>query len=89
MHIGYRVIPFSVHQKVTCQNQLDSDPLFATKFFCCRLLLTSEFSKEGVYYYNTYNNNQINVIDMHKEDLDSKELKIYAYNDTQVFKYEN
>ena len=30
--------PLCVHQKVTCQNQLDSDPLFATKFFCCRLL---------------------------------------------------
>ena len=49
-------------------------------------LYTSCMCQEtGLYYYNTYNNNQINVIDMHKENLDSSELKIYAYNDTQVF----
>ena len=45
--------------------------------------------EKGVYYYNTYNNNQINAIDMHKEDLDSDKLKIYPYNDTQVFNHEN
>ena len=43
----------------------------------------------GVYYYNTYNNTQINAIDMNKEDLDGKEIKVFGYRDKQVINYEN
>lgn len=31
----------------------------------------------GIYYYTTYNNSRISAVDMHKEDLDSSELKIF------------
>ena len=36
--------------------------------------------EKGIYYYNTYENNQINAIDMNKENLDGNEIKIYKYN---------
>ena len=40
--------------------------------------------EKGLYYYKSYNNNQINMLDMHKEDLDGSEMKIFPYNDVQV-----
>ena len=45
--------------------------------------------EKGVYYYNTYNNNQINVIDMKKEDLDSPHIKVFPYQDKLAMHYEN
>ncbi|CUO23869.1 choloylglycine hydrolase [Clostridium perfringens] len=36
--------------------------------------------EKGIYYYNTYENNQINAIDMNKENLDGNEIKTYKYN---------
>lgn len=33
---------------------------------------------DGVYYYTTYENSQITAVDMHREDLDSVNLKSYA-----------
>lgn len=36
--------------------------------------------EKGIYYYNTYENNQINAIDMKKENSDGNEIKIYKYN---------
>lgn len=45
--------------------------------------------EKGIYYYNTYSNNQINAIDMNKENLDGKEIKIFEYRDKQVINYEN
>lgn len=42
-----------------------------------------------IYYYNTYNNNQINAIDMNKEDLNSTEIKMFPYRDTLVINNEN
>lgn len=38
--------------------------------------------EKGIYYYNTYNNNQINAIDIHKEDLNAKKIKLFVYKDT-------
>ena len=38
--------------------------------------------EKGIYYYNTYENNQINAIDMNKENLDGNEIKTYKYNKT-------
>lgn len=35
----------------------------------------------GMYYYNTYNNNQINVIHLFEEDLDSQDVKIFPLQD--------
>ncbi|MGL5480192.1 MAG: choloylglycine hydrolase [Clostridium sp.] len=38
--------------------------------------------EKGIYHYNTYNNNQINAIDMNKENLDAKEIKLFVYKDS-------
>lgn len=43
----------------------------------------------GVYYYNTYEGSQINAIDMHKEDLDGSELKVFAYINRQNINEQN
>ena len=37
---------------------------------CCNI-------DEGIYYYKTYNNSQINAVDMKKENLDGSNLYIY------------
>ncbi|MDU3017871.1 choloylglycine hydrolase [Clostridium perfringens] len=45
--------------------------------------------EKGIYYYNTYENNQINAIDMNKENLDGNEIKIYKYNKTLSINHVN
>lgn len=45
--------------------------------------------ERGIYYYRNYNNNRINAIDMHKEDLDSTEIKLFHYLETQDINYQN
>ena len=42
-----------------------------TTYSCC---INAE---KGIYYYKTYENNQIQSIQMHHEDLESKDLKIF------------
>lgn len=42
-----------------------------TIYSCCANV------NDGIYYYKTYENNQIQAIDMHKVDLDGKMLSIY------------
>ncbi len=44
---------------------------------------------DGIYYYNTYYNYTIMSIDMYKEDLNSKEMKIFKYNNEFTAKEEN
>lgn len=45
--------------------------------------------EKGIYYYNTYENNQINAIDMNKEDLDGNQIKIYSYKTDLSINFEN
>lgn len=45
--------------------------------------------EKGIYYYNTYENNQINAIDMNKENLDGNEIKTYKHNKTLSINYVN
>lgn len=45
--------------------------------------------EKGIYYYRTYKNSQINVIDMNKEDLNAKCLKVFPYYDEPNFNFEN
>lgn len=45
--------------------------------------------EEQTYSYNTYENNQINVVDMKKEDINGTEMKTYKYNTTLNVNYEN
>ncbi|MDU7241671.1 choloylglycine hydrolase [Clostridium sp.] len=63
---------------VTPQNLND-----ITQYTSCML------QEKGIYYYNTYNNSTINAIDMNKENLDAKEIKIFEYRDKQFINFEN
>lgn len=45
--------------------------------------------EQGIYYYTTYNNNGISAIDMNKEDLNSKEIKIFECLDKLHITYQN
>ncbi len=45
--------------------------------------------KNCIYYYKNYDNNRINAIDMKKEKLEGKELKIFKYLNTQDINYQN
>ena len=44
---------------------------------------------KGIYYYTTYDNAQITAVDMHKEDLDGKELILYELIKEQQINYQN
>ena len=44
---------------------------------------------KGIYYYTTYNNNQITAVDMHKTDLDSAEIFRYPVEDRQSICFRN
>ena len=43
----------------------------------------------GVYYYNTYNNTRINIVDMNKENLDGSEIKTFTYLDEMDVNHQN
>lgn len=43
----------------------------------------------GIYYYITYNNNQINAVDMHKENLNGNTLIAYPLKTQQSINYHN
>ena len=61
----------SVDQQRGCC-QLDNGKFEITIYTsCCN-------ATKGIYYYTTYDNHQITAIDMHKENIDSKELIRYT-----------
>ena len=43
----------------------------------------------GIYYYTTYDNSQINAVDMHKENLNSNVLIVYPLKTDQSINYNN
>lgn len=43
-------------------------------------------TEKGIYYYKTYENNQIQEIDLHNENLESKELKAFVLSQEQQIK---
>lgn len=43
----------------------------------------------GIYYYTTYDNNQINAVDMHKENLNGNTLIAYPLKTQQAIEYHN
>ncbi|MGL4741498.1 MAG: choloylglycine hydrolase [Sarcina sp.] len=45
--------------------------------------------EDNIYYYNTYKNNQINGINLHNEDLNAKEIKLFDYKDKLNINYQN
>ena len=46
-------------------------------------------ASKGIYYYTTYDNHQITAVDMHKENLDSKELIRYQLIKAEQIKIQN
>jgi len=46
-------------------------------------------TERGIYYYTTYNNNQINAVDMHKENLNGNALIAYPLRTQQSIKRQN
>lgn len=53
-----------------------------TTYSCC-------IDPAGVYYYKTWGNNQITAVDMHSEDLDAAELRIFPLETGQHFRRAN
>ena len=54
-----------------------------TTYSCCMN------TTKGIYYYKTYDNNQINAIHMHHVDLNSDQLITYELNTSQNIKDQN
>lgn len=46
-------------------------------------------TEKGIYYYTTYYNHRITAIDMHKENLDGKDLCIYPLINSEDIVYQN
>ena len=44
---------------------------------------------KGIYYYTTYENSQVSAVDMHKVDLDGKNLVSYPLNKALAIEYQN
>lgn len=61
----------SVDQQRGCCNLGDDKYEITIYTSCCN-------TNKGIYYYTTYDNHQINAIDMHKENLDGTELIKYT-----------
>jgi len=62
---------------------LDNDKCNMTTYSCC--MNTSK----GVYYYKTYNNNQLTAVRFTKENMNSDRLSIYELRDKQAVWFEN
>ena len=60
----------SVDQQRGCVHMGDNKYEITIYSSCCNM-------DKGIYYYTTYENSQITGIDMHKENLDGKELINY------------
>ncbi len=64
---------------------------------CCRVHDKFEYTiyssccntSKGIYYYKTYNNSQINAIDLNKENLNSNKLISYKLIENQNFNIQN
>ena len=72
----------SVAQQRGCVH-LDGDKYEITIYSsCCN-------TDKGVYYYTTYENSQITAVDMHKEDLEGKEVIAYPLVKGQQIRWGN
>ena len=60
----------SVDQQRGCCDLGDGKYEITIYTSCCN-------ASKGIYYYTAYNNHQITAVDMHKEDLDGKDLIRY------------
>lgn len=72
----------SVEQQRGCCELEDKKYEITIYTSCCNVT-------KGIYYYTTYDNHQINAIDMHKEDLDSDKLIKYQLITEEHINYQN
>ena len=72
----------SVDQQRGCCELADKKYEITIYTSCCNVT-------KGIYYYTTYDNHQINAIDMHKEDLEAKKLITYSLITTEQINYQN
>ena len=72
----------SVDQQRGCVHLGDNKYEITIYTSCCNL-------DKGLYYYNTYENHQITVVDMHKEDLDGERIVTYPLRTGENFYEEN
>lgn len=72
----------SVYQQRGCV-KMDKDVYEKTVYSsCCN-------TDKGIYYYTTYDNAQITAVDMHRENLNGKELISYELIKRQQINYQN
>ncbi len=72
----------SVDQQRGCCKLEDKKYEITIYTSCCN-------TNKGIYYYTTYDNHQINAIDMHKENLDSDKLIKYNLIKKEQINYQN
>ena len=72
----------SVEMQKGCVNL--GDGMYAETIYssCCN-------TDRGIYYYTTYGNSRIQAVDMHREDLDGRELVSYPLKTQQDIAYQN
>lgn len=72
----------SAAQQRGLTNVRDEEYEFTLYSSCCN-------TDKGIYYYTTYENSQISGVDMHKEDLDSRNLITYPLITGQQIRMQN
>ena len=72
----------SVDQQRGCCELEDGKYEITIYTSCCN-------ATKGIYYYTSYDNHQITAVDMHKENLDKKELIRYPLIEGEQIKFQN
>lgn len=72
----------SVEQQKGCVQVGNGDYEYTIYSSCCN-------TEKGIYYYKTYENNQITAVDMHQENLESSRLVSYPLVLKQQIFYQN
>lgn len=77
----YHILDATAVVKGTVIN--DQNEQYYTQCTTCMCL------EKGIYYYNTYDNNQITAIDLFQEDFNRPDLKVFPYRDKLTIYNEN
>ncbi len=72
----------SIEQQRGCCDVGDKEFEITIYTSCCN-------TNKGIYYYTTYNNHQINAINMHNENLDDDKLIRYSLIDDEQINFQN
>lgn len=72
----------SVEQQKGCVQLEKGDYEYTIYSSCCN-------TEKGIYYYKTYENSQITAVDMHKEELDGRQMAVYPLLREQKIHWQN